>query len=124
MLPIKKIYVDSKYKTKDSVSNANFKITLPQTMFMPGNTVFYIDDVAIPHSWYTVEDFNKNVYLSVSANGGDQHILELTKQVYNGATLATEIASQLIAIGYSPTVTYNASKQTISVSIEYFDFAF
>ena len=58
MLPIKKIYVDSKYKTKDSIRDANFKITLPQTMFMPDNTVFYIDDVAIPHSWYTVEDFN------------------------------------------------------------------
>ena len=63
MLPIKKIYVDSTYKTKDSVSNANFKIALPQTMFMPDNTVFYIDDVAIPHSWYTVEDFNKKLVL-------------------------------------------------------------
>ena len=35
MLPIKKIYVDSKYKTKDSISNANFKI-----MFMLDNTFF------------------------------------------------------------------------------------
>ena len=40
MLPIKKIYVDSVFKTKDSISDANFKITLPQTMFMPDNTVF------------------------------------------------------------------------------------
>ena len=62
MLPIKKIYVDSKYKTKDSISDANFKITLPQTMFLPDNTVFYIDDVAIPHSWYTVEDFHGKLY--------------------------------------------------------------
>jgi hypothetical protein len=86
--------------------------------------VFYITEVAIPHSWYSIEDFNYKLYLSVSANGRDQHILKLTKQIYNGATLATEIASQLTSIGYSPTVTYNASKQTISVSIEYFDFAF
>ena len=126
MLPIKKMYVDSKYKTKDSVSNANFKIALPQTMFMPDTTVFYIDDAAIPHSWYTVKDFNSKLYLSifVSANGRDQHIIELSKQLYNGSTLATEIASKIIAIGYSPTVTYNASKQTISVSIEYVDFEF
>ena len=41
MLPIKKMYVDSKYKTKDSVSNANSKIALPQTMFMPDNTFFF-----------------------------------------------------------------------------------
>ena len=38
MLPIKKIYVDTKHKTKDSISDANFKITLPQTMFMADDT--------------------------------------------------------------------------------------
>ncbi len=126
MLPIKKMYVDSKYKTKDSVSNANFKITLPQTMYMPDNTVFYIDDVVIPHSWYTVEYFNSKLYLSifVSANGRDQHIIELTKQVYNGSTLATEIASNITAIGYTSIVTYNASKQTISISLEDVHFKF
>ena len=48
MLPVKKIYIDTKYKTKDSISNSNFKYALPQTMFMPENTVFYVDDVAIP----------------------------------------------------------------------------
>ena len=126
MLPIKKIYFDSKYKTKDSISDANFKITLPQTMFMPDNTVFYIDDVVIPHSWYTVEDFNSKLYLSifVSANGRDQHIIELSKQLYNGSTLAAEIASKITAIGYTPTVTYNASKQTISVSLEFLILSF
>ena len=65
-LPIKKIYVDSKYKTKDSISNANFKIVLPQTIFMPENIAFYIDEIAIPHSWYTVEDFKSKLYLSIS----------------------------------------------------------
>ena len=65
MLPIKKIYIDSKYKTKDSISNANFKITLPQTITFGSNSVFYIDEVAIPHSWYTVEDFNSKLYLSI-----------------------------------------------------------
>ena len=120
MLPIKKIYVDSKYKTGDRISDANFKITLPQTMFMHNHIAFYIDDVAIPHSWYTVEDFNIKLYLSVSANGRDQHIIELSKQLYNGSTLATEIASNIVAIRYSPIVIYNASKQTISVRLEFF----
>ena len=126
MLPIKKSYIDSEYKTKDSISNANFKITLPQTITFGSNSVFYIDEVAIPHSWYTVEDFNIKLYLSifVSANGRDQHIIELSKQLYNGLTLATEIVSKRTAIGYTPTVIYNASEQTISVSLAYFDFAF
>ncbi len=39
-LPIKKIYIDTKYKTKDSVSNSHFKIELPQTRLMSDNTVF------------------------------------------------------------------------------------
>ncbi len=109
MLPIKKIYVDSKFKSNDRISNSNFKITLPQSLTFGPNSVFYIDELAIPHSWYTIEDFNSKLYLSVSANGRDQHIIELSKQLYNGSTLATEIASKIIAIGYSPTVIYNAS---------------
>lgn len=124
MLPIKKIYVDSKYKTRDSISDANFKITLPSTLYMPENTVFYIDDVTIPHSWYTVNNFNSKLYMSVfvSANGKDQHILNLTKQIYNGSTLATEISKQILSIGYTPTVIYNASTQTISISIIDYNF--
>jgi len=124
MLPIKKVYVDTKYKTKDSKSNANFKFQLPQTMYMPDNTVFYVDDVAIPHSWYTVEDFNKKLYLRVhvSANGRDDHILQLTQQVYNGQTLANEIQAKITETGYSATATYNAAKQTISIALGSFSF--
>ena len=65
MLPVKKVYIDTKYKTKDSISNSNFKYELPQTLFMPENTVFYVDDVAIPHSWTTVESFNDKLYFRV-----------------------------------------------------------
>ena len=125
MLPIKKVYVDTKYKTKDSKSNANFKFELPQTMFMPDNTVFYIDDVAIPHSWHTVEDFNNKLYFRLTGGGSHaDYVLELTTQVYNGQTLATEISAKLTDIGYTSTVTYNAAKQTISVNTASFDFRF
>jgi hypothetical protein len=95
-------------------------------MYMPDNTVFYIDNVCIPHSWFTVEDFNSKLYLRVlfPANGSDQLIIELTKQVYNGSTLATEIASKITAIGYTNTVLYNASKQTISISLVDYNFMF
>ena len=54
-LPIKKIYVDTKYKSAGSVSNSNFKIDLPISLSFPENTGFYIDDVCIPHSWYAIE---------------------------------------------------------------------
>ena len=63
-LPDKKIYVDSRYMTSDSTSTSNFKFQLARNVFMPQNTVFYLEDVCIPHAWQTVEaDFNDNVRL-------------------------------------------------------------
>ena len=50
-LPIKKKYIDTKYKSQSSISNSNFKIDLPQSLTFPENSVVYIDDVSIPHSW-------------------------------------------------------------------------
>ena len=41
MLKIKKIYVDSKYKTPDSISTSEFSIQLPETIYMPDNRVMY-----------------------------------------------------------------------------------
>ena len=54
-LPVKKIYVDSRYMTNDSISTSNFKFQLARSLFMPQNSVFYSEDVCIPHSWHTVE---------------------------------------------------------------------
>ena len=53
-LPVKKIYVDSRFKTKDSVSHSNFKFELSQSLTLPRNATCYIDDITIPHSWYNV----------------------------------------------------------------------
>ena len=41
-LPIKKIYVNSRYKTADSISDSNFKFELPYVLTMPHNAIFYI----------------------------------------------------------------------------------
>ena len=39
-IPFRKIYVDSRYCTSDSVSSSDFKVKLPVTAQMPDNTVF------------------------------------------------------------------------------------
>ena len=66
MLKLKKIYVDSKYKTINSVSTSDFSIQLPETIYMPDNSVFYNSDVCSPHSWYTVEQgINDKFYLQL-----------------------------------------------------------
>ena len=54
-LPVKKIYVDSRFRTSDSDSSSNFKFPLPFSITLPKECIFLIDDVCIPHAWYTVE---------------------------------------------------------------------
>ena len=41
LLPIKQIYCDTAFKRKDSISNSNFKIDLPQTLKLPDNCVCF-----------------------------------------------------------------------------------
>ena len=54
-LKFKKVYIDTKFKTPDSKSTSDFSIELPETMYFDNNSsVFYIDDVCIPHNWYSI----------------------------------------------------------------------
>lgn len=55
MLPIKKIYIDSRNRTPDSASSSNFKIELDRTIQLPDNTVFFITDICIPHVFQLIE---------------------------------------------------------------------
>ena len=71
MLPIKKIYIDTRFKSSDSRSDSDFKIDLPTTLLMPEDTGFYIDDACIPHTWYTVET-GRNDKLHFGFNAGSQ----------------------------------------------------
>ena len=68
MLPIKKIYIDSRFKSSDSASHSDFKIDLPTTLLMPEDTGFYIDDVCIPHTWFPVESGVNNSILFKANN--------------------------------------------------------
>ena len=50
MLPVKKIYIDSRFKTDDSASHTDFKYDLGTTFNMPEGTNYSVDDVNIPNS--------------------------------------------------------------------------
>ena len=54
MNKVKKVYVDSRNKTSDSVSNNDFKFEIKgEARDLLENTKCYIDDVSIPHSLYS-----------------------------------------------------------------------
>ena len=55
-LPVKKIYIDTKNEKDNSISNSQFRWELPEAISLPHNTIFFIDDVSIPHSWYTINE--------------------------------------------------------------------
>ena len=96
-IPFRKIYVDSKYATKDSKSTSNFKVEVPITAQMPDNTVFFITDVCIPHAWKTIEEgINDTLYILVVnpnpatlADAYTGKIVRLTSNNYTPTSFAT-----------------------------------
>ena len=68
MLDIKKVYIDTRYKTEDSNSHSDFFIELPRTLNVPENTICYVTDVVIPVSWSTVDIRNNKLYIYLDWN--------------------------------------------------------
>ena len=62
-VPIKKVYIDSRFKTKDSKSNSEFKYELVESVQLPDKCVAYVDDVIIPVSWYNIDENNRYLYI-------------------------------------------------------------
>ena len=50
----KKAYVDSGFRTRDSISGSVFDFELKGALGLPDNTACYIDDISIPHTWRTI----------------------------------------------------------------------
>ena len=138
MLPIKKIYIDSKHRTPDSKSSSDFKYDLPESFLMPDNAGFYVADVCVPHSWKTIEPgINDKFYLHVSNDNADptlrpntNYTMTLESKVYTGADLALEISYRMTAVltgsAYAGGLTcnYNASTQSLNIVTTYSDMTF
>jgi len=125
-LPLKKIYVDTRYRTPDSISTSNFKIELPYSLTLPDNSSFQLTDICIEHSWLTVETgINDTIYIRALSYAGQQQqlfdvIVVLPSQNYIGSTLAAAIQSSLntqLEAGLPVfTAVYNANPNTITIN--------
>ena len=62
MLPIKNIYIDTRHYTVDSKSTSDFKVSLRSNITLPSNTAFYITDITVSVSWYTVEAGRNDIF--------------------------------------------------------------
>ena len=126
MLPLKKIYVDSRHRTPDSLSDNNFKIELPYTLQLPDNCVFFVTDVCIPHVWRTIEEnVNDRLYLRyksielVGAQPTTKHaVIQLPSGNYTGANLATAVQQALNTrtLGMTWSVAYDDTQYSIAIA--------
>ena len=69
-LDIKKVYVDTRFRTSNSKSESDFSIELPRAFNVPDGVVAHIDDIVIPVSWPTIDLRNNVVYTELTC--GDQ----------------------------------------------------
>jgi hypothetical protein len=131
-LQYKKIYIDSKYRSSDSTSSSDFKYELPETMTFNENTVFYLDDICIPHSWDTVIDGVNNklyfkLYVTQTSTGtqNEYHwIATIEARNYSPQDLTTEIqtkmndiAQPIVNVANMFTCAFQAKLNKIRISI-------
>ena len=91
MLPIKKLYIDTRHTTADSKSTSDFKVSLRNNITLPSNTAFYITDITVPVSWYTVEaGRNDTIYFRI--NGTDYAPSKCTLPEGSYSTITLEAA--------------------------------
>ena len=119
-IPIRKIYIDSRYKTNDSASASDFRFQLNKNAFMPVGSEFCIDEINIPYAWNTIElNSNDTMYIVLypsDISGPPTYVsIRITPKRYNGAELATEISAKLNVITNGWTVSYNTSANTLTI---------
>jgi hypothetical protein len=119
-LPVKKIYVDSRFRTVDSDSDSNFKIQLGRNIYLPDNCIMHIENCVVPHSWYSIEKgINDGLYLKVLQGSTTTYrILTIPSTNYTGSTLLTAVQSALnVAYPGLFTVTYDITINCLKINI-------
>ena len=104
---------------------------MPQTIKLPDNCVFYVDDVSIPRLFYTVEtNINDKLYFRLSNPSYvdpdylySDHIITLDSKDYNGIQFAAEVQSKITAVtgGVSTTCSYDIQSKKMSLSVANLD---
>lgn len=120
-LEVKKIFIDSRYRTADSVSDSDFKIQLGRNIFLPDNCVMHVENFSCAHSWYTIEaGINDKMYIQVKQQSGTSyHIITIPSTNYIGSELAAVLYPAfntaypgMFAVSY----TVNINRITIAIT--------
>ena len=132
-LKVKKLYIDTRYKTIDSKSNSDFKIHLPESLSFESNSVFYIDDFCCGHSWKSIENFNNRLYLYVSQDNNVDNkygfIIYIADGNYNGPDFAVEVQTKMRAATNAISVnlfnvSYDIKNNNLTIAMPYSGYSF
>ena len=127
MLDIKKVYIDTRFKTPDSKSDSDFFIELPRSLNVPEDTICYVTDIVIPVSWTTIGARNNQLYLYTNYTdwagfeSRSHHMITLPSKNYNGVSFADALKTALNAMNtiYDDKlvfdVTYNPNDNEITI---------
>ena len=121
-LEIKKVYIDSRFKTSDSKSDTDFNIELPRTFNIPDGVVAYIDDIVIPISFSTVDARNNNLYVKFLYDGFYYYKqLTMDSKNYSGATFAealkTKLNAAIVPYKLNFETTYDYADNLLSIKV-------
>ena len=119
MAKVKKVYIDSRYKTDDSVSNTEFKLEIREALGLDDNTVCYIDDISTPHTWYTIENYNNQLCIETASNSiANASIVTIPNGNYTASSLASTLTltfqARFLEISFS--CNYNNNVGTIKIT--------
>jgi len=124
-LEIKKVYIDTRYKSPDSKSDSDFIIDLPRQFNVPDDVVAYIDDIVLPVSWETINIHNQHFYFVIFYGGSNYHrIAVVPAGNYNGSSFAAALRDSInqqivsLAADIDIFVDYNYTSNIIRISID------
>lgn len=120
MLPVKKIYIDTRFKHNRSNRNSVFEFQLSQTVQLFDTAICFVDDIIIPHSLYIIDAYSNTMHVrQVNDNGIVYYrILTIPTQHHTGQTLAASIKAQLQSVFGSAMYNgvYNERKGAITIT--------
>ncbi len=129
-LPVRKIYFSSKERAYGTSSN--WVSELPFSLSLPDNTIAWVTDLSLPHSWWSVDSHNNKLFLLErwETTGGSQlrRFTEVTlpSQNYDVDDMETQLkialdaATQIPGIAGNPTtytVTHQPSKNNFLITV-------
>ena len=90
MTSIRRIYIDSRFRT--SGTDSDFTYDLPRSIEVPDNTIAFVDSVLLPNVFTSLNENNNRLYVSEQVGPTmTEHLYLLQEGNYTGQTLALSL---------------------------------